>query len=106
MSAQALAALNEANRVRSARAQVKRQVAAEKDVAASRRLAALHIDHPQGECATMAVVDLLTACWGMGGFRSARYLRIAQVLPHTPLGRLTQRQRGALVAVLQMTSES
>ncbi len=100
MSAQALEALTEANRIRSVRAQVKRQVAAEKNAAASRRLAALHIDHPPEECASMAVVELLTTCWRLGRVGATRYLRGAQVPPHTPLGCLTERQRGALVALL------
>jgi hypothetical protein len=106
VSAQALAALNEANRIRIVRAEVKRQVAAEKNAAASRRLAALHIDHPTEECARMAVVELLTTCRRLGGIGVAKYLRAAQVPPLTPLGRLTQRQRRSLVAALHAPSSS
>jgi len=104
MSAQALAALSEANRIRSARAKVKRRIAAEKNAAASRRLAAVHIEHPPEECATMAVVELLTTCRRLGGVGAAKYLRTAQVPPLTPLGRLTQRQRRSLVAALHPPS--
>lgn len=92
--AQRLEALEKANRTRSARAELKR------DLRAGRRMVVDVIADPPGCAASMTVLDALLAAPKVGRVKAARMLRVAGVSPSRPLGALSVRQRAALVALL------
>jgi len=91
---QHLRALARANRVRLARAELKRQIAAE-EISASQVI----LDCPW-EAASMSISDLLMCQRRWGRARCRRLLVSLGVPENKQIGTLTQRQRGALAAVL------
>ena len=91
---QHLHALARANRVRLARAELKRQIAAE-EISASQVI----LDCPW-EAASMSISDLLMCQRRWGRARCRRLLISLAVPENKEIGTLTQRQRGALAAVL------
>ncbi len=91
---QSLTALGRANAVRSARAQVKRDVAV-------RRLTVVDvIKLPPPHAGGMVVLDLLRAAPLIGRSKALRVLRSARVASGVRLDELSAGQRDALVAVL------
>lgn len=91
---QHLRALERANRVRLARADLKRQIAAE-EISASHVI----LDCPW-EAASMSISDLLMCQRRWGRARCRRLLVSLGVPENKQIGTLTQRQRSALAAVL------
>jgi hypothetical protein len=91
---QHLRALERANRVRLARAELKRQIAAE-EISASQVI----LDCPW-EAASMSISDLLMCQRRWGRARCRRLLVSLGVPENKQIGTLTQRQRSALAAVL------
>src|SRR5436190_3723758 len=91
---QHLRALARANRVRLARAELKRQIAAE-EISASQVI----LDCPW-EAASMSISDLLMCQRRWGRARCRRLLVSLGVPENKQIGTLTERQRLALAAVL------
>jgi hypothetical protein len=91
---QHLLALERANRVRLARAELKRQIAGE-EISASQVI----LDCPW-EAASMSISDLLMCQRRWGRARCRRLLISLGVPENKQIGTLTQRQRLALAAVL------
>ena len=91
---QHLRALERANMVRLARAELKRQVAGE-EIAASQVI----LDCPW-EAASMSISDLLMCQRRWGRARCRRLLVSMGVPENKQIGTLTERQRSALAAVL------
>jgi hypothetical protein len=91
---QHLRALARANRVRLARAELKRQIAGE-EISASQVI----LDCPW-EAASMSISDLLMCQRRWGRARCRRLLVGLGVPENKQIGTLTQRQRGALAAML------
>lgn len=91
---QHLRALERANRVRLARAELKRQVSGE-EISASQVI----LDCPW-EAASMSISDLLMCQRRWGRARCRRLLVSLGVPENKQIGTLTQRQRAALAAVL------
>ena len=97
---QHLRALARANRVRLARAELKRQIAGE-EISASQVI----LDCPW-EASSMSISDLLM-CQRRGGRSRCRRLLVSLGVPENKqIGTLTQRQRGALAAVLSANGRS
>src|SRR5919107_212114 len=97
---QHLRALARANRVRLARAELKRQIAAE-EISASQVI----LDCPW-EAASMSISDLLMCQRRWGRARCRRLLVSLGVPENKQIGTLTQRQRGALAAMLSARGDS
>jgi hypothetical protein len=97
---QHLRALARANRVRLARAELKRQIAAE-EISASQVI----LDCPW-EAASMSISDLLMCQRRWGRARCRRLLVSLGVPENKQIGTLTQRQRGALAAVLSANGQT
>jgi hypothetical protein len=97
---QHLRALARANRVRLARAELKRQIAGE-EISASQVI----LDCPW-EAASMSISDLLMCQRRWGRARCRRLLVSLGVPENKQIGTLTQRQRGALAAVLRANGRS
>src|SRR5215210_5651818 len=91
---QHLRALQRANQVRLARAELKRQVAGE-EISASQVI----LDCPW-QAASMSISDLLMCQRRWGRARCRRLLVSLGVPENKQIGTLTQRQRSALAAVL------
>src|SRR5688572_7292680 len=91
---QHLRALARANRVRLARAELKRQIASE-EISAGQVI----LDCPW-EAASMSISDLLMCQRRWGRARCRRLLVSLGVPENKQIGTLTERQRGALAAVL------
>lgn len=92
--AQRLAALAQANRIRSERARLKAALRA-----GEVRPAPLLLDPP--EClGSASVAEVLLAVPGIGQVKVRRLLQAAQLSPGRKLGRLSERQRAELVAAL------
>lgn len=91
---QRLRALERANRVRLARAELKRRVARRQVSAAEVILTA------PWEAGSMPVAELLTSQRRWGVDRSRRCLAPLYISETKAIGTLTQRQRGALAAAL------
>ena len=91
---QHLRALQRANQVRLARAELKRQVAGE-EISASQVI----LDCPW-EAASMSISDLLMCQRRWGRARCRRLLVSLGVPENKQIGTLTERQRSALAAVL------
>lgn len=94
---QHMVALNKANKVRSARAALKRQVS-EGEVTA-----AAVLRDPPPEADTMPVLDLLMAQHRWGRDRARRALAIVPVHELKPVGRMTLRQRFYLATLVEMS---
>jgi hypothetical protein len=92
--AQRSQALSQANRIRSARATLKRALES------GRRSAAEVISDPPWIAQTMPVRQVVVSQRGWGTVRSRRLLRSASVPEDKALGSLTERQRRALLAML------
>ena len=90
-----LQALRQANRVRLARAELKRRVAAGQVSAA-----AVVLECPW-EAASMEIGDLLRSQRRWGAARCRRKLMAVGLSENKPLDTLTERQREALAAVLE-----
>jgi hypothetical protein len=97
---QHLRALARANRVRLARAELKRQIAGE-EISASQVI----LDCPW-EAASMSISDLLMCQRRWGRARCRRLLISLGVPENKPIGTLTQRQRLALASVLGANGRS
>jgi hypothetical protein len=97
---QHLLALARANRVRLARAELKRQIAGE-EISASQVI----LECPW-EAASMSISDLLMCQRRWGRARCRRLLVSLGVPENKQIGTLTQRQRGALAAVLSANGRS
>ena len=91
---QHLRALEHANRVRLARAQLKRQIGAGETSVAEVALAC------PWEAHSMSISDLLMSQKRWGRARCRRLLPTVSVPENKPVGTLTERQRLALVGVL------
>ncbi|HEX6020645.1 MAG TPA: hypothetical protein VFZ00_01535 [Solirubrobacter sp.] len=91
---QRLDALQEANRVRCLRAQLKR------DLKAGRRHGIEVLANPPEWAATMKVIDVLLAMPKIGRVKASGALRRTQTSPAKTLGGLSPRQRGAIVTLL------
>ena len=92
---QHMRALAHANRVRLARAELKRQVAA------GRKSASEIVRACPWEAETMPVGELLRAQRRWGRTRSRKFLSLLAMNENRQLGRLTERQRLALAAELE-----
>ena len=92
---QPLRALEQANRVRLARAELKRRVAAEKTAAAE-----VVVSCPW-EAASMSVGEPLRSQRRWGAARCRRVLTPLALTDTKPIGSLTERQRTVLAAVLR-----
>jgi hypothetical protein len=92
--AQRSQALTEANRIRSARAELKRELAS------GRKSAADVIAEPPRSATTMPVLQVVLSQPWWGPARSHRLLQSAAVAEDTSLGTLTERQRRALLTKL------
>lgn len=97
---QHLRALQRANQVRLARAELKRQIAGE-EISASQVI----LDCPW-EAASMSISDLLMCQRRWGRARCRRLLISLGVPENKQIGTLTQRQRSALAAVLSVGGRS
>jgi hypothetical protein len=95
-SQQHLRALERANRVRLARAELKRQIAS------SELLASQVILECPWEAASMSISDLLMCQRRWGRARCRRLLMSLAVPENKQIGTLTDRQRGALSAMLSV----
>ena len=93
-SAQHMRALEEANRVRLARSNLKRRVG-RGEVTVDRV-----IEDCPWEARTMAIAELLRSQHRWGGARCRRFLNTAQIPERKPIGALTPRQREILVRSL------
>jgi hypothetical protein len=89
--AQRRAALKEANRIRLARAQLKR------DLKAGREDVVVHLLNPPDWLLTAKVFDVLLALPGLGRVKVNRILSWSHVSPSKTVGGLTDRQRDAVV---------
>jgi hypothetical protein len=87
-------ALERANEVRLARAELKRRVALEEVDAAE-----VILDCPR-EVESMAVADLLMSQHGWGQIRCRKLLAQIPMSERKAVGTMTERQRGALAAML------
>ena len=94
-ASQQLQALERANQVRLARAELKRQVAA------GRAHASEVVRACPWEAETMSVGELLSAQRRWGRTRSRKFLSLLAMNENRQLGRLTERQRLALAAELE-----
>jgi hypothetical protein len=94
VGSQHLRALERANRVRLARAELKRQIASS-EVSASQVI----LECPW-EAASMSISDLLMCQRRWGRARCRRLLMSLSVPENKQIGTLTDRQRGALSAML------
>jgi hypothetical protein len=92
---QHMRALEQANRVRLARAELKRQVA-EGELAA----AEVVLDCPW-EAESMRIADLLTSQHRWGRTRCRRFLAGLAIPENKPIGSMTERQRNALATGLR-----
>lgn len=95
MTAQSMEALSVANRVRIARAVLKREV-----FAGQRTAASVLLQEPE-EVATMTVFELLDAQQQWGKYRARKLLAVALVPESKTIGTLTDRQRKVLVDLLE-----
>jgi hypothetical protein len=95
---QHLLALDRANRVRVARAALKRRLRSGELPAAEAILRCAH------ETDTMTVAEVLVNQRGWGPTRSRRMLRSASLAERKTLGSLTERQRVMLAALLTSTA--
>jgi hypothetical protein len=91
---QRMTALTEANRIRTHRARLKR------DIAADRSLALDCITDPEHDVETMKVLDVLLAMPKTGRVKANRYLKHCAISPSKTLGGLSDRQRQELAALL------
>lgn len=92
---QHLQALQRANAVRLARAELKRRVAVGE-------ISAAHvIEHCPWEAASMTVSDLLTSQHRWGHTRARRVLQSVPMSENKTIGSMTDRQRRALAALLR-----
>lgn len=92
---QRLAALDRANEIRMARAQLKR------DVKAGRRSVRDVLLDPPDWAATMHVLDLLLAAPKVGRVKANKVLQLSRVSPSKTLGGMTTRQRVGVAAMLR-----
>lgn len=91
---QRMDALAEANRIRSYRGDLKR------DLKAGRRQVAGVLLRPPAEVETMKVFDLLLATPKLGRVKVNKALRKCRIAPSKTVGGLSPRQRAELVAAL------
>ena len=97
---QHMRALELANRVRLARAELKRRVASAEVSAAE------VIVSPPWEAETMPIADLLQSQRRWGRTRCRKFLNTTQISENKPVGSLTDRQRHTLAALLNARTGS
>lgn len=90
--AQRLAALEEANRIRTKRAALKRDVKAG-------RLSLLDL-MMDADCASMKLIDALLALPKVGRVKADKAVKVSRISPSKTLGGMTDRQRRDLLANL------
>lgn len=95
-------ALIAANRVRFARAGMKHNLRMLPTQEAARLRAAEIIESPPPAAVGMRVEELLLACRRMGPKYMRRYLEAARVDGSRTIGSLSERERGALCALLRL----
>lgn len=101
-TAQALAALEQANAVRFARAAIRRELAGADTQAAAYRRAAELLEDPPDVLLAAAVYDVLCWCRSTGRVAAIRHLRTAGTISETrTVSALTDRQRRRLVGLLR-----
>jgi hypothetical protein len=98
LESQCLQALERANAVRLARAELKRRVAA-----AEISVADVVLDAPW-EAASMTIFDLLTSQRRWGTTRCRKFLQGVLMTENKTVGSMTQRQRTAIAAELARTT--
>lgn len=99
---QHMRALDEANRIRLARAALKRRLAEQPTRGAACEMCAELVADPPEVITSMTVIDLLTACRRMGVRAVEKVLGAAHVGERKPVGELTPAQRQRLIAALGM----
>jgi hypothetical protein len=92
---QRMTALENANRIRTKRAELKR------DIKASRVRVATVLLKPPPYAETMAVVDLLLAVPKVGRVKAYKTLQLCRVSPSKTLKGMTQRQRSEIITMLE-----
>jgi predicted DNA binding protein len=97
---QCLDALREGNRIRTVRADLKREVRAMGSTRAAARVREL-IEAPPDDLLTMRVEELMRAVPKLGEGKVGKLLRRVGVSPSKTLGGLTERQREALRVELE-----
>lgn len=102
MTTQQRLALDKGNRIRFARADLKRELAKQPGLAEAGARAAALIELPSPEIAGMQVGRLLRSCRGIGPSKVRRVLLASGVLSDSrTVGELTERQRRALIGLLR-----
>jgi hypothetical protein len=92
---QRMAALRRANQIRSARAQLKR------DLKAGRRSIHDLLLEPPEYVETAKVMDMLLAVPKYGRVKANKVLQLCRISPSKTIGGLSQRQRAELVSMLR-----
>ncbi len=100
-----MASLAEANRIRQARARLKRDLYGLPSAAESLDAAVPYLLEPPDVLLTMRAFDLVTACRRVGPLRAAKMFRAAGVPESRRLGDLTFRQRVCLHEQLLGTAD-
>lgn len=101
IEAQRRAALDEANRVRRRRAELKRELGEDRYLDLARDVLAA----PDRDVAGMTVADVLKSCRGFGRVKVARLLRRATLNPSRTLESLSERERAIVEAELYTAGE-
>jgi hypothetical protein len=101
---QFMRALEEANRIRLARADIKRGLAAKPDHRSSLLAAAELLEQPPEVLHSMRIVDLLKACRRIGPLEARKLLVRVPVSEWRPVGALTDRQRRELIDTLRCSA--
>jgi hypothetical protein len=94
---QYMQALGEANRIRMARAVLKRKLKADKSLS----LAISVLRDPPEYVRTMRIGDFLTALHRIGEMKAGTILNSVEASPNRSLEALTKRQRGAIADLLR-----
>lgn len=102
---QYMTALETANRIRLARADMKRDIRSMDSEAGARRVSDLLMGPVLPACDNWQVIDLLIQIPYVGRRRATRMLLAAGVRDSRPIGRLTPRQLQALALELQGVSQ-
>lgn len=103
---QRTSALRRANEIRTARAQLKRDIYS-RPAHASLTTAADIVRNPPEWAHSMDITSLLRACRGLGRVKASGVVKHAQITwPRQRLARLTPKQREAVAAQLQAQAEA
>jgi hypothetical protein len=93
--AQRMSALEEANRIRSMRAQFKR------DLKARRKNAHDYLLDPPEWLETMKIIELLLAVPKYGRVKANKVLQLSRISPSKTVGGMSARQRAEIVSMLR-----